>query len=112
MSGSLQPPRVYRIDQLKITAYLLNPVHPVGGAKALFFVRHGFCRTRPGEFETALLLHPLTASLVKTENNGFADKFIFEGELGGPNGPIPRVRSVWKRNAGIAYGELVTAYAF
>ena len=88
MSASSQPPSLFQIDATKITAYLLNPVHVSGGAKARFFIAQGFSTSRPHELADALLSHPLTSTLVNATNNGFVDKFIYEGALAGPKGPI------------------------
>src|SRR5712671_5185755 len=34
------------LDDAKITQYLLNPAHPVGGSKARFFLSRGFTQTK------------------------------------------------------------------
>ena len=40
----------------KLTKYLLNPTHRIGGPKARFFMRFGFHPSRPDELADALLL--------------------------------------------------------
>ena len=48
------------VPDAKITRYLLDPDHVIGGPEARFFMAFGFARTRPGELVDALLLHAST----------------------------------------------------
>lgn len=112
MSASSKPPRTFQIDAVKVSAYLLNPDHPVGGSKATFFIAHGFSADQPGELVDALLGHSQTAPLVGAAHNGYVEQFVYEGALVGPHGAIPRIRPVWKVEAGGTVGILVTAYPY
>lgn len=38
------------VPEQKITLYLLDPTHPVGGSKASFFLRFGFTATECGDW--------------------------------------------------------------
>ena len=45
------------VESAKLTDYLLNPDHPVGGDKAAFLDRFGFRREAWPVLEAALLAH-------------------------------------------------------
>ena len=45
------------VPEQKITRYLLNPAHPAGGSKALFFLRFGFTVADWPRLAEALLQH-------------------------------------------------------
>ena len=45
------------VESAKLTDYLLNPEHPVGGDKASFLTRFGFRREGWPVLEAALLAH-------------------------------------------------------
>ncbi len=43
------------VPDSKLANYLLDPLHPKGRSKAVFFLRLGFARERPDELRQALL---------------------------------------------------------
>jgi len=71
------------VPERKMTHYLLNPAHPVGGSKASFFLRHGFTVadwTRPAE---ALLRHAREHEVVATEQTPHGTRYVVDGPLAG-----------------------------
>ncbi len=110
MSTLPPPPKRFRIEALKVTAYLLNLAHPDGGSKAKFFLSYGFSASTPSDSALALLEHPLGSPLVDRVVNSYGVKFVYEGPILAPNGPTSVVRSVWEVKAGDRHARLVTAY--
>lgn len=84
-----------RIDPRKITHYLLNPDHHVGGPKSAFFFSHGFRRDHAWQLEDALRQHAYDCEVVQIKDNGFGMLYTLDGPLQTPRGRKPIVRSVW-----------------
>jgi hypothetical protein len=84
-----------RIDPRKITHYLLDPNHRVGGPKSAFFFSHGFRLNNARQLEDALRQHAYDCDVVKIRDNGFGFIYTLEGALQTPDGRAPIVRSVW-----------------
>ncbi|MGU3536508.1 DUF6883 domain-containing protein [Methylobacterium sp. A54F] len=102
-------PTRFLIAAEKLTAYLLNPAHPRGGAKARFFLAFGFVPDAPEVLARSLLAHadPVRFAASSVTPRGHV-ALVFEGVLVVPDGRDPRIRSVWQVDeAGIA--RLVTA---
>lgn len=93
----------------KVGDYLLSSDHPVGRAKAVFFLSIGFDRGKPQGLESALLQHARSGDLVSTERTAFGDRFVVEGPLRSPQGKDALVRTVWFAEAEHE-AVLVTAY--
>ncbi len=98
------------VDEAKIDRYLLSVSHPVGRAKAAFFLRFGFSLDAPDELRAALLLHARSAAIVFEEATSFGRKYILERELGSPDRRNPLIRSVWVVEPDETAPRLVTAY--
>ena len=99
-----------RIEDSKISDYLLAVDHRVGGAKAKFFMRHGFGPDRREEFGTALRDHAIANPVVEHGETQFGQKWIVEGPLACPDGSSPVVRTVWILDFGGEFPRLMTAY--
>jgi hypothetical protein len=84
-----------RIDPRKITHYLLDPHHRVGGPKSIFFFSHGFRLDNARQLEDALRQHAYDCEVMKIKDNGFGVIYTLEGALQTPDGRTPIVRSVW-----------------
>ena len=95
---------------MKVTDYLLQPMHPTGGPKARFFLGLGF---RPERSE--ILLNALghiaeTGLVVETVGTPFGTKYVVTGRLKTPLGQREPVTTVWIILAGEDIPRFVTAY--
>lgn len=84
-----------RVPPRKITHYLLDRNHPVGGKKATFFERFGFRLDTARELEDALIAHAYNCDVIKIRDNGFGHNYVLEGPLQTPYGDAPIVLSIW-----------------
>ncbi|MCX8254266.1 hypothetical protein RHAL1_03420 [Beijerinckiaceae bacterium RH AL1] len=107
---TLQAPSALIIDVAKIRDYLLNRAHPVGRAKAAFFLSCGFKEGRPEELADSLFEHASAGHVARSMQTPFGAKWVFEGPMKTPSGPVPAIRSVWIVRQNTSVGELVTAY--
>ena len=69
------------VDPAKLTEYLLNPDHPVGGDKAAFLTRFGFQRGAWQILEAALLVHARTGEVVGERQSQYGRHYTVEGPL-------------------------------
>ena len=96
------------VDPRKLSAYLLNVAHPVGGPKARFFLAMGFAAARADELGQALLRHAQLRDVVAVRPSRFGDLYELRCAIEAPDGSAPCIRSVWQlRPAG---PRLITAY--
>lgn len=98
------------VAEAKITGYLLDDMHPVGGAKARFFAGFGFDREAPAVLIAALLAHPDRNRVARVEITEFGEKSIVECQIDTPDARNPCIRSVWFREAGTQAHRFVTSY--
>jgi hypothetical protein len=99
------------LDDCKITQYLLDPNHPVGGGKAKFFGSFGFSQANWMDLKKALLDHPRTNSVTNfapTQYGG--QKYVVSCSLTTPDGRNPCVVSVWIIEPPDPNPRFVTAY--
>ena len=93
----------------KLTGYLLDLAHPVGGSKARFFRAHGF-----DDGNAALLASGLRAIGEvgdASERPGvFGTKYVVAGDLPTPRGTVLKIETVWIIETGGDRPRLVTAY--
>ena len=109
MTGLVLPFTSLHIRRSKLTHYLLDPGHPDGGPKAVYFLGFGFRRDRPEPLADALLEHARVNPVVRIERTRWGIKIVVDGPLATPDGRDPGVRAVWIGEDGGA-AELVTAY--
>jgi hypothetical protein len=64
-----------RLADAKVTSYLLSATHPVGAAKAKFFVAHGFSLADWQTLRAALLAHPQNNPVANQIANQFGIKY-------------------------------------
>jgi len=83
------------VPERKITQYLLNPAHPAGGAKAVFFLRFGFTVTEWRQLADALIQHAHENDVVESEQTPHGIRHIVDGTLIAPDGTRLNVRSAW-----------------
>lgn len=99
-----------RVDESKVTDYLLSVSHPDGSAKARFFERFGFRASNCNEFILALLEHGRVNPVVNVVDNEFGKRYSVDGEIRSPDGRNPTIRTVWIVEAGQDIPRLITAY--
>ncbi|MGE0700692.1 MAG: DUF6883 domain-containing protein [Hyphomicrobiaceae bacterium] len=97
------------IDDRKIIAYLLNPSHRFGGAKAVFFERFGFTLDDWQGLREALLLHARENEVVSSEEQLHGEMYEVVGPLRSPDGRNPTVLVAWMIRHGEDSPRLVTA---
>ena len=94
----------------KITRYLLNPAHPAGGSKAVFFLRFGFTPEAWRQLAEALLRHARENEVVESEETRHGRRYAVDGPLAAPSGAVLNVRSAWYINPGSEVPRFVTAH--
>lgn len=99
-----------KIEESKITDYLLALNHRVGAAKARFFISFGFDPGRPSELSDSLKKHAIVNRPTSEVDTGHGIKFVVEGPLASPDGRNPEIRSVWVVDRGVDIPRLVSAY--
>lgn len=98
------------LDDRKITAYLLDPTHPKGGAKAKFFSAFGLTLANWSALKTSLLAHPVTNSVTGQTPNAYGMQYEVTCSLATPDGRDPCIKSVWVILDGDTVPQLITAY--
>ncbi len=94
----------------KITDYLLNLEHKVGGPKAKFFLQVGFQLTNIQVLKSALLQHAVDREIIQETNTNFGIKYKLLCIIETPNNRNPCITTVWVINKGDDRPTLVTAY--
>lgn len=97
------------VPETKITEYLLNRTHRVGGPKAAFFLARGFSTERRDEMADALAAHPDRNLVETTSPTPWGLKYVVRCSVETPNGRNPCIRTVWRED-GAGGVVLVTAY--
>ena len=101
-----------RIDQEKITGYLLSFVNPRGRAKADFFLRFGFSAARWEELAEALRRHAASHAVARVLETAYGPRYHVDGEMETPDGRSPLVRTVWQIDLGSDHPRFITAYPY
>ena len=92
----------------KLSNYLLNKEHPVGGSKADWFEKSlGFTKDNAGDLAKQVKFNPETAVFQK--NNGYADLYQQIIPIKGANGKTVDVPFNWAINNGETAPKLVGA---
>lgn len=98
------------VPKEKITEYLLNPGHPVGRSKALFFMRFGFAREAWEILASALMSHASENEVQNTGTTIYGTRYELHGPLLAPDGTVLNILTAWYINEGTDVPRLVTAY--
>ena len=98
------------VEESKISDYLLDLEHRIGGAKARFFMGFGFDASRPVEFAECLKSHAASNPVVSVGDTGYGTKWVVEGPITCPDGRSPGIRTVWILDSGREFPRLVSAY--
>jgi hypothetical protein len=92
-----------------VEGYLLAAEHPVGGAKARYFMARGYDHKKPDVFVSDLKTLARTGRVESTQATDWGTKYVVVGSVRAPDGRDLELATVW-----IASGEdsplLVTAY--
>ena len=98
------------VPERKITHYLLNPGHAVGGSKAAFFLRFGFTAARWTQMAEALLRHARHNEVSSTETTPRGNRYAVDGPLPAPDGTVLNVRAAWFIDSGSTVPRFITAH--
>lgn len=98
------------IDPSKLSSYLLDVRHPVGGPKARFFLGRGFSLDRPERLAEVLAIHTMRATLVRRSPHDQGHKLVYECAMQAADGSSPCIRSVWIATHDNTSCRLITAY--
>ena len=97
-----------RIDESKITDYLLNPAKSRG--KAGFFLRFGYSIENWRAMARALADHGRNGTVAAIVESEHGTRYSVDGPLETPSGRRPVVRTVWIVEQGAEYPRLITAH--
>lgn len=98
------------VSEDKIVEYLLNPMHPDGGPKAIFFLSLGYNIDNWKALADDLFDMALRTPVSSWVESDYGTKYIIEGYITGPNDRVADIRSVWIVDDGNDAPRLVTAY--
>ena len=93
----------------KLSRYLLDVGHAVGGSKARFLRAHGFNESNADALAAGLRAIALGAT-ASARASPFGTKYAVSGDLPTPRGTVVRTETVWIVETGEARPRLVTAY--
>jgi hypothetical protein len=94
----------------KVTEYLLNPLHPVGGPKARWLAALGYCLESPKELADDLLGVVRKSEDFTVQSDVFGVKYAVKGSLITPSGRIARVLTIWMIENNTFFPRLVSAF--
>jgi hypothetical protein len=98
------------VEPEKLTEYLLNPDHPVGGDKAAFLYRFGFRVFAWQVLRVALITHARSARVVTVRATPYGTHYTIEGQLETPDARNPLVRTVWSIDNNDRRPRFLTAF--
>lgn len=94
----------------KVRDYLLNPDHPIGGAKARFFLGIGYSWPRVEQLIADLIQHGHRSTVTEEKQSPYGVKFVVDGPLLAPNGREYPIRTVWMEQSPGTLVLLITAH--
>lgn len=94
----------------KLTAYLLNPSHRRGGAKARLLISVGYQTNAPGGLESDLRTQHLSLNAKRTSQNAYGVGYEIEGPITTPSGRVLRFCSIWQVDTGSEVPRFITMY--
>lgn len=110
MSAQLPEAASARVERRKIEGYLLARDHPVGGAKAGFFLGRGFTREDWEGMADALRQHVRVNPVRRRKETKFATNYSVDCHLPTPDGSSPCIRTVWEVRPEDPRPRLITAH--
>ena len=99
-----------RVDESKVTDYLLSAGHPDGSSKARFFERFGFHSFEWTVLSAALVEHGQVNPVANVVETGYGRRYSVDGQIRSPDGRNPTIRTVWIIETGLDFPRLITAY--
>ena len=79
----------------KVTEYLLNPTHLLGGSKAQWLLSLGYDRARPEQLANDLLELVHHAATFATEESAYGVKYTVPGQILTPSGRSVNIVTIW-----------------
>ena len=101
-------PDSLRVDESKLTGYLLSQANSQG--KASFFLGFGFTPEAWPVFSNALKAQAKSNAVAAVVASPYGTRYSVDGELETPSGRRPRVRTVWILEEGSNELRLITAH--
>lgn len=98
------------IPHEKITAYLLNPLHPVGGPKATWLLSLGYQPEAPQQLAADLLAIVGTSDDFTALEDPFGVKYVVRGSARTPSGRVVNLQTIWIQEHEMTRPRLVSAY--
>jgi len=98
------------VPEAKLSEYLLNRGHPVGGTKARFFTSAGYSPGSPDILARDLMALARGNPVTRIVPSLFGVKYIVDGYLHAPDGRDHSVRTVWILEPDSDGPRLVTAH--
>lgn len=98
------------IDQRKIVDYLLATTHPVGGAKAAFFLSIGYRVEQWTRLRDDLADIVQNGEVIEAGATAYGLKMVVDGVVESPCGQMVVMRTVWISDGPDSAPRLVTAY--
>jgi hypothetical protein len=99
-----------RVPLEKLTEYLLNEQHPVGGSKAKWFRSLGYQADHPVTLERDLCELVRTSEVYTENDTPFGTKYVVSGRMKSPSGKEVNLTTVWIIEPSDRSPRLVTAY--
>ena len=93
----------------KLTGYLLDEQHPVGGSKAKWFRSLGYDLADAASVERELLKQVQTSENFVEKSSAFGKKYVVYGKITSPRGIDANVETVWIVEPSDPRPRLVTA---
>ena len=94
----------------KLTAYLLNPSHKRGGAKAKRLLSLGYRTTAPEILEADLRTQHLSLDPERISQNAYGVVYEIDGSIKTPSGKMARFVSIWQIDTGSDVPRFITMY--
>ena len=94
----------------KITRYLLDESHPVGGSKARWLMLAGYCPDRPQQLVADLLAIVRSSDVWAARRTKYGVRYEVTGMVRSPTGRDLVIRTIWIIESGRDVPRFVTAY--
>jgi hypothetical protein len=94
----------------KLTGYLLDVSHPVGGSKARWLISFGYQPNQPQVLADDMLDVVRGGDTFSSEESPFGVKYLVPGQLVTPSGRSVNIVTVWITEARDPRPRFVTAY--
>ena len=94
----------------KLTAYLLNPSHKRGAAKAKRLLSLGYRTNAPEILESDLRTQHLSLEPARISQNAYGVVYEINGSIKTPSGKIARFASIWQIDTGSDVLRFITMY--